>query len=136
MTTYSLKNDDNGNNDDNWEEDDEEEYGASLNDALLSSPPSVPSALELAEVPLLTSPHLSDTPIFVDMIEQWVGVSNAHGGRDLSAVYDAFLPGQPPVDLGMATMFEGSVKKLYGTGDPLLLPEWIDLLNSTEGWKW
>jgi hypothetical protein len=98
MTTSSLKNDDNGNNDDNWEEDgesdweedDEEEYGASLNDALLSSPPSVPSALELAEVPLLTSPHLSDTPIFVDMIEQWVGVSNAHGGRDLSAVRTPF----------------------------------------------
>jgi len=74
--------------------------------------------------------------LFIRMVERWVRVSNDHAGRDLWEEYEAYLHEQAPVDLMLATMFELSVKCLYENKDPILLQEWIDVLDVTEGWKW
>jgi hypothetical protein len=147
MTTSSLKND-NENQDIEEEDIDEEE----IDDNALPSLSTVsvrrrefePFAAELREnAVLFINPHPTDTVIFMDELQRWARVHREHDGGDLSEIYDRSyggvrrdLPGHPPVDLSMALMFEGAVKKMYRNGDPLLLPEWIDRLNETVEWKW
>ena len=149
MTTSSLKND---NENQEIDEEIEEEEIEDIDENALPSLSTVsvrrrgfePFAAELREnAVLFINPHPTDTAIFLDELQRWVRVHREHDCGDLSEIYDRAyggirrdLPGHPPVDLTMALMFEGAVKKMYINGDALLLPEWIDRLNETIEWKW